>query len=265
MKKIISVLVILLLALTIAGCKEESESGPAAGRGAPAGEEGGEELEQGSAEADVEEASEGDDWADKFTSLITKKAASEFTVSYDLTSKYDGETQRYSMTQYFGGPKRFRVDTKFPEGEARVFFVDNKMVSCNKQGGAWQCFEFTTEGQEQQDPTAQFRSVEERPQDYSILYAGTMSVAGATAYCYKIDYRAHGMPNSELKYCFSKEGVPLYMLVKAEGSETEMKATTYKASVSSSDFTPPAKAQDMNALMQQYQQQMPEGYEMPDY
>lgn len=266
MKKIITVLVVLLLALTVVGCKEDVKPKQTTGPGGAPADEGGETgMEEGSAEASAEEGSEGGEWADKFTSFISKKAASEFTVTYDLTSKNDGKTEKYTMTQYFGGPKRFRMDTKLPEGEGRVYFVDDKMTTCNKQDGAWQCIQFATESEEGQDPTAQFKAVEENPADYHIGYAGTMSVAGSLAYCYTIDYRMIGVPDAEMKYCFSKGGVPLYMLMKAEGSETEMRATSYKDSVSSSDFTLPAKAQDMNALMQQYQQQMPEGYEMPDY
>ncbi len=45
--------------------------------------------------------------------------------------------------------------------------------------------------------------------------------------------------------CFSPEGVPLYIEVQAAQATITMEASTYKTSVSASDFVPPATPQEM--------------------
>jgi hypothetical protein len=244
MKRILVCVIIILLALFLAGCEEDVAD---VGSG-----------EEGSAESSAEKESKSS-VGTKFVDIIKKKMDLEYTVEYKITSNAPG-TESYTMKQYFGGADKFRVDMKMDEGETRTYLVGDTVYSCNDMQGDWQCLKMS--GMERDmDATAQFKSVEDNPDAYDINYEGTKKVAGTTALCYAI-----GVPGTgEMQYCFSKEGVPLYMLIDAEGSRVEMAATNYKTSVSSSDFEPPAEAQDMAALMEQAMGDMPEGYEMPDY
>ena len=249
MKKILISLVclaVLVLALGIGGCSE----GPSDDSQAAASEEG-------SAEVSVEEGSEAS-FSDKFKDFVSMKTGLEYTVSYDFSSKGMGQTDTYTMTQYFGGKNRMRMDSEIEGHAARVIMDGSAIYSCNKESGAWQCMKFDT-GDEMEDSTEQFRMVEDNPDEYDITYAGTMKIAGATAHCYAVS-----VAGAELKECFSKEGIPLYMLMKSSGFESEMKATTYKASVKDSDFDLPAEPIDMEQMMQQAMANMPEGYDVPD-
>jgi hypothetical protein len=102
-----------------------------------------------------------------------------------------------------------------------------------------------------QDPTEQFKVVEENPEDYSIGYKGTKRVAGTTAFCYDVDYAYMGV-DAEMSYCFSKEGIPLYLFMESADFRHEMTAKSYKKGVSGADFTPPVEPIDYTAMMQQY-------------
>jgi len=252
MKKILVILAILVLALSLVGCEEEDEKD----HGHPHADDDGDDMESGSAEADVEEESEAG-FGEKFTDLIKNKMSGEYTVEYKMSTN-DPETDGYVMKQFFGGKDKFRSDVKMDEGEARMYMVKGTLTSCNDMQGDWQCMKM--EGMDESvDMSAQFKGIDENPADYDINFKGTKKVAGATAYCFDVMHAELGM--GEMQYCLSKEGVPLLMTFDIEGMEGEMRATTFKKSVKSSDFVPPAEAQDMSAMMEEMMGQMPEGME----
>lgn len=250
MKKIITLLFVLALSLAVIGCKEDLEKSAAAGAG--------NKKTADTAKAAAGDSSKSDSMAGKFKDFVGMKLGAEYTVSYQNSMTANGKTQTYTMTQYFAGANKMRMDTKMQGVENRAYMLTDAFYSCSNQQGSWMCIKIDRP----EDATQEVDAVEKSPDDYNILYDGTMSIAGATAQCYKIT-----LPTGMMKECFSKEGVPLYMQVKSGDVETEMKATTYKTSVSDSDFTLPAKAQDMNAYVQQQMKNMPnmpEGYEMPE-
>lgn len=245
MRKIFVLLAILLLAIALVGCEEEGEVKETSTRPAVSG------AEEGAADVDVEEAGEGDSFAGKFTDFVTKKAGLQFTVTYDFRTESGQEVDEYTMTQYFGGPGRYRMDGNFDGDEGRFYIVDDKMTSCSKEDGEWTCITIATGEPMMQDPTEQFTVVEENPDEYDIGYSGTKKIAGTTAYCYGIDYAYLGA-NAEMEYCFSKEGIPLYMRMESPDFFHEMKAKSFKKGVSGADFNPPVEPIDYSAMYAQY-------------
>jgi outer membrane lipoprotein-sorting protein len=178
------------------------------------------------------------------------KSSAEWKVDYALTNTVSGETEKSTMRQFLKGEDRLRMDFVADGQEVRMYFVEKTYTMCTNDG-EWQCLKFDTpEGAEQSNPALDFsESIEEDATGYDFDLMTPRTIAGTTALCFKvveIDVRANA------EYCFSKEGVPLYMKVSGSdesGSfESEMIATSFSKSVSASDFTPPAEAQDLSAL-----------------
>jgi outer membrane lipoprotein-sorting protein len=248
MKKFLAIIALMLLLLAVAGCKEDLAAKKTTATSGPSAEE---DAEAATAEADAEEESSG--ISDDFSEFITKRSSLEYTVSYEITSSSQGSSANQKMTQYFGGTDRLRMDSSTGGMESRTYLMDGTFYTCSNQGGKWMCISMPTQGE---NPTQQFDDIAENPQDYKITPDGTKSVAGTTAKCYKIT-----TPQGNMKECFSKEGVPLYMETTFQGGSMKMQATSYKPGVKDSDFKLPAEPQDMNAMIAQYGGgQLPEGY-----
>jgi hypothetical protein len=236
--KRVTILVLLILAIGLMGCAEDLEKKSTS-----------RPSTSGSAEVSAEKESGSSGLSEKFMDFVTKKVSAEYMVEYDMKMTGD-ETQSFVMTQYIKGEKmRFDMDT--PEGDVRSYMMDNAFYTCTNTEGDWMCMKMSMDmtGQDStMQTTGYFEDVESAPDNYDISYDGTMRVAGAMTACFKISFAESGF-TGELRECFSKEGVPLYMLVEGDGSKTEMKAKSYERSVSSSAFELPAEAQDLSAMM----------------
>lgn len=176
----------------------------------------------------------------------------EYMVSYDMTSIYEGEKTTTAMAMYIKG-ENVRTDTSYEETEARFYNVDKKSTSCTKQEGEWMCIEFGIEEDNEDNTVADVDFEDEYYESDSIVIKkdGTMSVAGTTATCYKIE----NIADIEYSYriCYSKEGVPLYMEMKQDGMESKFVASAYSSKVKDSDFDLPAAPIDYGSMI-------PEGY-----
>ncbi len=236
MKHIITILLVVAL-LALAGCKE----GPAT-----------EDKTTTDTTSTTTESKSESGFVEKFADFTKLKTSLQYSVTYDVNVP---NQQKYTMSQYFGGEGKMRADMKMQQGEARTYILGSTFYSCNNMQGSWMCMKIESQDQ---DTTQQFNQVEQNPEDYDIDSDGTMSVAGTTAICFKIDSAAQ---NAEMRECFSKEGVPLYMKMTSQGMTTELKATRYSASVKASDFELPAKATDVNEMMKQYGANVPAGYQ----
>lgn len=245
LKRTIALLAVLLLALSIAGCDEDEVNQIEEEM------EQQETEEQGAAEAGAEQGSEGSEWSEKFTNLVSKKKSLEFSVEYDYSISGPSGTDSWTLTQYFGQEK-YRMDTTVNGQEGRMYMVDNQITSCQKQGGDWMCMQLTSgdEGK-MDDPTETFTEIEEDPGDVDAAYKGTRRIAGTTAYCYGVDWSSYGTEGG-MDVCYSKEGVPLYMKSESAGTTVELEAQSYDTGVSDSDFIPPAEPMDMGSMMAQY-------------
>lgn len=244
MRKFLIFIAVVALMLALAGCKEDFEDKSTS-------------SSAGSDSQVVKKTSADKDMSEDFRSMVTKKSNLKFMAMYDISIDAQGQKTSYKTAQYLGGSDRLRMDTTMQGVETRAYLLPDGYYSCNNRQG-WQCLKMANEDQAgQQDYTENFKDVEKSPDDYDITYQGTMSVAGTTAQCWGITYTGQTM-----KYCFSSEGVPLYMEMSGPTMKYLMKATKYSTSVSDSDFALPAKAQDMQQMMddamKQYQGQMPE-------
>ncbi len=164
-----------------------------------------------------------------YKDFVTNKDDLRYTVTYDVNTK----SLHYTMKQYYGGPDKVRTDNIIGSVEARQYFINNKIYSCNKQKNEWQCLELNEKMVN--DYIAMFKDIENNPEKYSPVYIGKESIAGTDAYCFNIQIKAL-LINSE--QCFSKEGVPLLMKF---GSFANIKAKEYKLNVIETDFSLPVK------------------------
>jgi hypothetical protein len=144
------------------------------------------------------------------------------------------------------GEKKFRMDFGSKEGEMRSYMVNNVYTTCYNQG-EWSCMKI--EGNDSDNSAMESREIqkdfEEDPTQWDIGADGTKQIAGVTAQCYKMN--EHGATEF-VRYCFAKEGVPLYVRMESKEGVTEMEATSYSTSVSDSDFVPPAEAKDLSTM-----------------
>lgn len=262
MKRVLTAIIFLVLLIGLVGCSEVEKDTTVKSKDVTATTDSSDEqVQEVETSADLETGSD-DSFADKFAELASKKWNKEYMVDYDMTTDSDGQNQKMQMRQYFAGEGKIRSDVIVDGREARTFILSDGIYMCTKDG-SWMCLAFgTKEDLEAQSQDMAFEDVEKMPDKYNVQYAGTMTVAGTKTYCY-----AFVVEGGKLKECFSKEGVPLYMEVSAQGMNTKMVATEYKTSVSASDFKLPAEPTDMQAMMTEQMQgmgNMPEGYEMPD-
>jgi len=205
------------------------------------------------AEVTVEKDSNAGSSGGGYKELVQKISGMKYMVKYDITNTGQGKSDKMTMTQYFGGQEKVRMDTKADAGEARIYMIGKEFYSCSNPEGKWQCIKFTNTEEQQNNPSEQFNTIEQDYDKYDVNSAGTMNIAGTVAKCFEVKYGT-----DSYKHCFSKEGVPLYMRSVSQGYESEMKASEYRTSVSSSDFELPAEAVDMNAMMAKYGAQMPQ-------
>lgn len=202
-------------------------------------------------EADVEEQVE--ETTSNLADFFRMKDEIEYQVTYDFSSNMNGQTQSGEMDQYMKGSERVRTDSRFGDSESSVLLLEGEAIICSKQD-EWTCF--SSGEQEEQDPAeAVQEDVESNPEDYDITELPGRTIAGTSTSCFAVDTE-----QGSVEYCYSDEGVPLY--VKSEGSaegttySSEMVATSYSTSVANSAFEPPAEVtsfeQNYEDLIAQY-------------
>ncbi len=175
--------------------------------------------------------------------LGTLKLNSGWKVTYQLSGTgMQGTTE---MSQYVKGTEKFRTDVSAAGMETRTYVMDNKAYLCTKTG-EWSCLKFTVPKNDSSQASYELESeLETDASKYNVTADGTMQVAGVTAACFKVV-----SADASTRYCVSAEGVPLYVKSSAQSEgqavEYEMKAKSYSASVSDSDFALPAEPQEFS-------------------
>jgi predicted small lipoprotein YifL len=228
MKKLFTTLVVLLFVLTLIGCDAEQAETTAPAKTTAA-----------------ESESKGESFTGKFMDFVKKKLSAEYVVTYEITA----DDQKYTMKQYVSG-KNMRTDMTLDQGEARTYILDKVFYTCMNTDG-WQCFKMESPETEQL-ATDYMADVEMNPDNYDISFSGTKTVAGEKAFCFDVTVKQEGL-TADVSQCFSAEGVPLYIKADAKGTSMEMIAKSYSKNVKDSDFTVPAKAQDVDTLLAQYE------------
>jgi hypothetical protein len=171
------------------------------------------------------------------------RAKEDYTVHYTVKMTNNGEQMDSTMAEFHAADGRVRRDTALEGfGESRTFELGDDYISCNKMGSSWSCTKstYTESTVEETDSQEESTDVEtydpEEVEEGKVERDGQETVAGQTAQCYKLT-----MGSFVGRECRSKEGVMLLTTGRdAEGGTSEIRATSYKASVSASDFEPPA-------------------------
>ena len=184
--------------------------------------------------------------SDQFTTLLSKRSSLQWKVDYDVKTVSQGQSIDLKMTQYLKGIDHIRTDTTTQGMESRSFFVSGVMTTCSKSSASWTCYKVDT-GTKDQVGDLQ-KDLDQNAAKYTITAEPARTIAGVAASCFKLE----GLPeNVVAHYCFSTQGVVLYIkmdgAVEGQSFSTEMAATSFTTSVSDSDFTPPAAAQDLGA------------------
>jgi hypothetical protein len=244
MKLYYGIALALLLALAACSTTETPQTG--AGADVPSDEPATGASENGQDNAAENSATQDTEAQQEFESLFAKRNL-QWKIAYDLKSEMDGKTVMSQLTQYMKGEDRFRTDMMYDGTESRVYMVEETFTMCSKQDGDWQCFKTTPqEGDDSADVQDWETEYEQNEDDYTIVADGTKVVAGVSTKCFKVvDQKSS---DSVVRYCFASDGAPLYIYFSGQGTTSEMIATSYSKSVSDSEFTPPAEAQDFGSM-----------------
>lgn len=183
--------------------------------------------------------------------LLSKKTL-EYKAKYNLESTYNGEQTKSTMTWAIKGNDKMKWEIVNPnqEGSGSFYFLSNAMYVCTNQNGKQGCIKMASPDNKM-NLEENLKAVSDENK-YSTSLTTPKTVAGAVAFCFNIVAKGNmpGFVSSE--YCVSKEGIPLYIKSVTDEGSSVMEAVEYSTSVADSEFVLPAEAQDINALMQQY-------------
>ena len=167
----------------------------------------------------------------------------EFTANYKMTVSGEGGAMSTLSTEYFKG-KNMRTDTTFEGIESRTYIVDDVYTTCTKLSDTWKCNKVSPEDLKEvqaednsKDSEMQF---EDDPTQFEVSADGTKVVAGETTTCYKM--KAENVTDYT-RWCFTKDGISLYVETAYEGGSSVMEAQSFSRSVPSSAFDLPAGAE----------------------
>lgn len=241
--KLLTLLALLVALMALGACTQTPPQTPEADQTAQTDETPAQTQEEPAQSPEVisEEA-----FAKELEDMFEKQANIEWMVSYDMTSAYSGEEFEGTMTQYVDGEEKMRMDMTAQGQETRTYMLDNNVYSCFNQDGSWSCmgFEQTEEEQETQTPQDIREDIQGDMESYEITSLGQRNIAGSVAQC----YRLVGTDGNTVEYCFSSEGVPLYVKTTSnQGDLSEMTATSYSTNVASNAFELPAEPQSFAA------------------
>ncbi|MFH0701406.1 MAG: hypothetical protein V2A62_03135 [Candidatus Woesearchaeota archaeon] len=181
-------------------------------------------------EAPATEEKKTDNELGELVSLIKTKQTLKFMVEWETKSTVQGTTYTSTMTQYIKDQKHFRTDVTTQGIETRSYLVDDTFTSCVKMMDKWTCNAIA-------QPAATDNSEKELLEGkagYTVTQLPDKTVAGTTATCYRMT-----MAQGTVDYCFSAEGVPLYIKSEVQGVSSEMTAQKYSVSVDDSAFVLP--------------------------
>ena len=195
--------------------------------------------EEGGKTTNVSSSKESTDSGD--LSKILSERATTYKVSYD-TSALPGSGGEITMA-FKGGKIRYDTVTE-AEGQkttTSVFMIDGKNYICMEKPQKMCIISSSGEA----TPATGTEEIEKNPNNYKMVPLPSKTIAGTTAKCFRV---TSGTTSSDV--CYSKEGVMLYI----KSNEMEMTATSYTTNVPDSTFELPSQPQDLNAMMQKYQQ-----------
>ena len=212
-----------VLALIAAGCEAEDVSAPETDTPDTTPSESSADPSDEPSDVPSESEEPTADAKSAFEEFFSARSTGEWTVSYTMTTTgLPHDVGSTTMTQYFGGVDRLRTDATAMGIETRTYIVDGEITICTQMGGEWMCFGSDVEA----DPHAEVEAEIEEG-NYVATPAGSRTIAGVSATCFTFTTDEGGSG----EYCFSPEGVPLFIEAGADGMSVELEATSYSLSV----------------------------------
>lgn len=191
-----------------------------------------------------------------FADFISKKVQLEYMVTYDAKTQAQGQNFNSEMSMYLKGVDKIRTDVEAQGVETRTIIDGNKIYACNKATGSWMCFETEYETSSSEEMQS---DIESNPESYSVTELPDRVIAGANTKCFRVT-----VEEGNVDYCFSAEGVPLYIKTTGETEGVsfmnEMTATKYSTTVADSAFDLPAEPGNLNDMLGG---NLPSGFQMP--
>lgn len=157
-----------------------------------------------------------------FESLFSRRDAIEYTATYEVVGTGLGMPPPMTITQYFGGADRFRTDSTVDGSESRAYFIDGEFTACSEFEGEWMCFAAGNVAGAIQDVDELVESGE-----YTVGALPPRSVAGVNAQCFMLTMEE----DASVEYCFSPEGIPVFIESGTEVAMMTWKASEYSLSV----------------------------------
>lgn len=162
-----------------------------------------------------------------------------YTVTYMSNTNANGQATTIEMTMYNDLKNmRMRTDVETSGVQARTYLLDGTLTACTLQSGSWLCFE---SGQSTDVVYQNNQDIQENLDNYQVTSLPPRTVAGTLTECFRVVKSGEGT----VDYCL-KGTVPLYVKVEAQADGntvvSELTATSFKESVSNSDFELPAQA-----------------------
>ena len=172
--------------------------------------------------------------ASELKGLMAAKGTLKYQITYDVLTKTEGQEMRSTMIQYFDGANRFRTDiTVKGVSEMRTYVINGAATSCAKVNNKWMCNSAEASVDESRETE---EAIVEGTSNYVITADGTKQLLGKIHNCYKLV----DAPNAvTLRYCYSSDGVPVYISTEMSEATTEMTALLYGKDVAETVWTIP--------------------------
>jgi hypothetical protein len=187
-----------------------------------------------------------DDVSEELKSFFTGMKTLEYQVDYTMTVQAGGSSAG-TLTYYVKGVDQMRIYSMAQGMESRTYLMDGTITSC-VDTGSWLCNEVSN----YEISAGVDEDVKANVDTYVTTKLESRTIAGVSTDCYRIV-----TDDGQVDYCFSPEGVPLFIETSSDGSVVStLEATSYSTSVSASVFALPEGAGEM---------QMPDGMNIPGY
>jgi outer membrane lipoprotein-sorting protein len=176
-----------------------------------------------------------------FSNLVSMSPLTAYSITYDITTNYGGETQSSTIKEVISGTKtKYDITTENSPVRAVTITTDGKSYTCALGSGQDMCFEMETDSSEQTTTDGASETAKSFENTPNIAYDGTKTIAGVTTYCYTTTN-----DGADYKFCLDKNhGMLLGMYTTESGTTTEMEATAFStATPSDSEFALPAPVQ----------------------
>src|SRR5882762_8348746 len=182
-----------------------------------------------------------------FGQILTSAKASEYKVTYKLTTTVGADTISGEQSWFFK-PPRARFDFSSTAGgqssSLSLYALPDGTYMCF--GGAGQtasCIGMTgLDTALQQNPAALYQeALLQHPDQYSGVLVETRQIAGQQASCYDVKSTAASAGLTDGRFCYSSQGIPLLQRFAVQGATWSMEATNLSSTVPDSDFTLPSK------------------------